>query len=159
MNRTLSLRFAAYTVLALALLAAVVTPIAASGNSAQPLYLGMNLHFTGPDTSAGTFVVSGALADSGNVTVEHIAIVPNADGDQGRLSGLETYTGQSGTIVTRFDGIAFPLSSPHQVGLGQFQIISGTGAYAGLTGHGTFQIVVDAASNQLIGTETASVRR
>ena len=158
MNRTLSLRFAAYTVLALALLAAVVTPIAASGNSAQRLYLGMNLHFTGPDTSAGTFVVSGALADSGTVTVEHIAIVPNADGDQGRLSGLETYTGQSGTIVTRFDGVAFPLSSPHQVGLGQFQIISGTGAYADLTGHGTFQIVVDAASNQLIGTETASVR-
>ena len=67
MNRTLSLRYAAYTVLALALLAAVIMPIAASGDSAQRLYLGMNLHFTGPDTSAGTFVVSGAVADSGTV--------------------------------------------------------------------------------------------
>ena len=45
------------------------------------------------------------------------------------------------------------------MGLGRFEIISGTGGYAALTGHGTFQIVVDAASNQLIGTETASVRR
>ena len=134
-------------------------PIAATGDSAQRLYLGMNLHFTGLDSSAGTFVVSGAVADSGNVEVQHLSIVPFGNGDQGRLSGLETYTGQSGTIVTRFDGTAFPLSSPRQVGLGQFEIISGTGAYAGLTGHGTFQIVVDAASNQLIGTETASVRR
>ena len=159
MNRTPSLRYAVYAVLALALLAAVIMPIAASGDSAQRLYLGMNLHFTGPDTTAGTFVVSGAVADSGTAQVEHITIVPIGSSDQGRLSGLETYTGQSGTIVTRFDGITFPLSSPHAVGLGVFEIISGTGAYAGLTGHGTFQIVVDAASNQLIGTETASVRR
>jgi hypothetical protein len=159
MNRTLSLRYAVYLVLALALLAAVIMPIAASGDSAQRLYLGMNLHFTGPDTTAGTFVVSGAVADSGTAQVQHITIVPIGNSDEGRLSGLETYTGQSGTIVTRFDGITFPLSSPHAVGLGVFEIISATGAYAGLTGHGTFQIVVDAASNQLIGTETAGVRR
>ena len=157
MNRTLSLRHAVYAVLALALLAAVIMPIAASGDSAQRLYLGMNLHFTGPDTTAGTFVASGAVNDSGTADVQHITIVPIDNSDQGRLSGLETYTGESGTIVTRFEGIAFPLAGPHSVGLGQFEIISGTGAYAGLTGHGTFQIIVDAASNQLIGTETASV--
>ena len=73
---------------------------------------------------------------------------------------METYTGQLGTIVTRFEGIAFPLSSPHQVGLGHFEIVSGTGAYVGLTGHGTFQIVVDATPpTSLIGTETATVRQ
>ena len=160
MNRKLSMRRAAYAVLALALLAAVATlPIVASGESAQRLYVGMNLHLTGPDTSAGTFVVSGAVADSGTVAVDHLAIAQIRKSDQGTLSGVETYSSQLGTLMTRFEGIAFPLSSPHQVGLGQFQIISGTGTYAGLTGHGTFQIVVDAASNQLIGTETASVRR
>ena len=159
MNRTLSLRRVTYAVLALALLAAVIMPIAASGHSAQRLYLGINLHFTGPDTTAGTFVVSGAVADSGTAAVDHLAIVPIGNSDQGKLSGVETYTGQLGTIVTRFKGIAFPLSSPHQVGLGHFEVVSGTGAYVGLRGHGVFQIVVDAASNQLIGTETATVHQ
>ena len=86
MNRSLSLRSAAAVVLALALLAAVIMPIAASGESARRLYLGMNLHFTGPDASAGTFVVSGTVADSGTVAVEHIAIVPIAGSDRGLRS-------------------------------------------------------------------------
>jgi hypothetical protein len=159
MSRTPSLRRTAYAVLALALLAAAIMAIAASGESDQRLYLGMNLHFTGPDTTAGTFVVSGAVADSGTVAVDHLAIAPIGNSDQGALSGVETYTGQLGTIVTRFGGVAFPLSSPHQVGLGHFEVVSGTGAYVGLSGHGVFQMVVDAASNQLIGTETATVRQ
>ena len=136
-----------------------VAQIAASGESARRLYLGMNLHFTGPDASAGTFVASGAVADSGTVAVEHTAIVPIAGSDRGTLSGVETYSGQLGTIVTRFEGVAFPLSSPHEVGLGTFEVVSGSGAYVGLSGQGVFEIVVDATSNQLIGTETASVRQ
>jgi hypothetical protein len=159
MNRTLTSRRIAYVILAIALFAAVLAPVSASGGSGQLFYLGMNLHFTGPNTTAGTFVVSGAITDSGTVAVQHIAIVPIGTSDEGRLSGAETYTGQLGTVVTRFDGIAFPLSSSHQVGLGRFEIVSGTGAYNGLTGHGTFQIVVDPTSNQLIGTEIATVRQ
>lgn len=68
----------------------------------------------------------------------------------------------SGRTTGKLDsrsGIAFPLSSPHQIGIGRFEVVSGTGAYAGLTGHGTFQIVVDATSNQLMGTEIATVRQ
>jgi hypothetical protein len=37
------------------------------------------------------------------------------------------------------------------------EIVSGTGAYAGLKGHGTFLIVVDTSTNQLIGTEEGQV--
>lgn len=159
MNRTLRPRRVTYVVLMLALFGMVLAPVGASGGSGQLLYLGMNLHFTGPDSTAGTFVVSGAIADSGAVAVQHLAIAPIGSSDEGRLSGVETYTGQLGTIVTRFDGIAFPLSSPHEVGLGRFEIVSAGGAYTGLTGHGVFQIVVDATSNQLIGTETATVRQ
>ena len=113
--------------------------------------------FHRPDTTAGTFVVSGAVADSGAAEVRDLTITPGS-ADSGRLSGTETYNGQQGTIVTRFQGVAFPLSSPHGVGIGQFEIVSGTGAYAGLGGHGTFEIVVDKTTNQLIGTEIASVR-
>ena len=137
--------------------AAVIVPLAASGDPAQRLYLGMNLHFTGPDTTAGTFVASGAIADSGNAEVRGLRITPAGPVDTSRLSGTETYAGQQGTIVTRFQGEAFPLSSPHEVGIGRFEIVSGTGAYAGISGHGTFEIVVDATTKQIIGTEVATV--
>jgi hypothetical protein len=112
---------------------------------------------TGPDTTAGTFVMSGALEDSGTSHVEHISVVPIGNTDTARLSGDQTYVGQKGTIVTHFEGKAFPLSSPHQVGRGRIEIVSGTGAYAGLSGHANFLIVVDAVSNQLIGTAEGSV--
>ena len=62
-----------------------------------------------------------------------------------------------GTIVTHYDGKALLLSSPHQVGEGRIEIVSGTGAYAGLRGHARFLIVVDVTSNQLIGTAEGSV--
>jgi hypothetical protein len=77
---------------------------------------------------------------------------------QARLSGDQTYVGAQGTIITHFEGKAFPLSSPHQVGEGRIGIVSGTGAYAGLRGHARFLIVVDVGSNQLIGTAEGSVR-
>jgi hypothetical protein len=157
----LNRRFATVSlvVAAAAAVTAAAVPLAASGDSTRPLYLGMNLHLTGPNTSEGAFVASGAVADSGGVDVSDLTIAPAGSGDAGRLSGTETYTGQQGKIVTTFQGVAFPLSSPHEVGIGRFDIVSGTGAYAGVTGRGTFEIVVDATTNQLIGTETALLHR
>jgi hypothetical protein len=135
---------------------AALVPLAAFGAPDQRLYIGMNLHFTGATTTAGTFVASGAISDSGTADVRNLALVPIGNSNSARLSGDETFTSANGTIVTHFDGIAFPLSNPHAVGKGQFQIISGTGAYAGLKGQGTFLIVVDPTSNQLTGTEEGS---
>lgn len=43
MNRTRTSRRIAYVVLAIALLAAALVPVGASGGSGQLLYLGMNL--------------------------------------------------------------------------------------------------------------------
>jgi hypothetical protein len=138
---------------------ATLLPLTASGTPHQRLYIGTNLALTGPMTSAGTFVASGAIGDSGTVAVDHLAFVPIGNGDSAELSGNETFTSASGSIVTRFEGIAFPLSSQHQVGKGRFQIVSTSGAYEGLKGHGTFLIVVDQASNVLLGTEEGSVDR
>ena len=139
------------------MLLVAIVPLAGAGQADHRFYLGMSLHFTGPDTTAGTFVVSGALEDSGTSSVENIAIVPIGSGDKANLSGDQTFSGSKGTIVTHFQGVAFPLSSPHQVGRGHVEILSGTGAYVGVGGHATFLIVVDALSNQLIGTEEGSV--
>ena len=138
---------------------AALVPLAASGAAEQRLYIGMSLAFTGPTTSAGTFVASGAIKDSGTADVQHLALVPIGNSDSAELSGDETFSGENGTILTHFDGIAFPLSNPHEIGKGQFRIVSGTGAYAGLRGQGTFLIVVDPISNQLIGTEEGSASR
>jgi hypothetical protein len=143
-----------------AVLGAVAIAVFAVGASASGdtrWFVGMNLHFTGPDTTAGTFVMSGAVEDSGASHVENLSLVPIGNTDRARLSGDQTYVGTSGTIVTHFEGKAFPLSSPHQVGQGRIEIVSGTGAYAGLRGHARFLIVVDITTNQLIGTAEGSV--
>lgn len=125
---------------------------AAESDDERRLFIGFDLHFTGPSSTAGIFVMSGQLEDSGTSTVSSISTVP-----VGRVSGDQQFVGQKGTIFTHFDGVAFPNNSPHQVGDGRFKILSGTSAYAGVRGGGSFLIVVDALSNQLIGTETGSV--
>jgi hypothetical protein len=143
--------------LAVAVGAVVLVPLAATGGTDDRLFLGFSLHFTGPTTTAGTFVMSGDVEDSGMSAVEHLAIVPIGNTDMGRLSGDQAYVGQKGTIFTHFEGHAFPLSSPHAVGRGRVEIVGGTGAYVGIDGNATFLIVVDQTTNQLIGTESGNV--
>jgi hypothetical protein len=143
--------------LAVAAAAVALVPLAATGGTDDRLFIGISLHFTGPTTSAGAFVMSGEVEDSGASTVDHIALVPIGNTDTARLSGDQTYVGQKGTIFTHFEGRAFPLSSPHQVGKGRVDILGGTGAYAGIQGNATFLIVVDATTNQLIGTASGNV--
>jgi hypothetical protein len=160
MRRKLDRRRGALIALACALLAAAAVPIAASSSpraASDRFYLAMHLHPTGPTSTAGTFVSSGAVADSGTVDVQNLSIVPIAGADAGRLSGDETYFGQQGTIVTHFEGTAFPLSSPHETGRGTFTIVSGTGAYSGLRGGGSFLIVVDLAAGELTGVEVGDI--
>jgi hypothetical protein len=117
------------------------------------LQIGFSLHFTGPTSTAGTFVASGAVKDSGTSVVTDLALIPQGNQDDARLTGTQTFVGQKGTLTTVFSGLAGPLSDPHQAGKGTFEIVGGTGAYAALKGHGTFLVVVDASTNQIIGTE------
>jgi hypothetical protein len=130
--------------------------VGAGGSPDDRWFIGINLQFTGPTTTAGTFVMSGAVRDSGTSQVSNLALVPIGNSGLLRLSGDQIYVGSKGTIVTRFEGQAFG-ELPHQVGRGRIEIVSGTGAYAGLDGRARFLIVVDAASNQLIGTAAGSV--
>lgn len=137
--------------------AVAVLAVGASASREDRWYIGINLHFTGPTTTEGTFVMSGAVEDFGTTHVEHISLVPIGNTDTARLSGDQTYVGTKGTIVTRFEGKGLFVSRQHQVGKGQIEIVSGTGAYAGLRGHARFLIVVHTVSNQLIGTAEGHV--
>ena len=154
----MSKRLALVLALVIGAAAAVsVVALAARGGDREIL-IGFELRFTGPTSTAGTFVASGAVDDAGASTVEGLALVPFGRHDQAKLSGTQTFAGAEGTIVTRFHGIASDISEPHQSGEGRFWIVSGTGAYAGIRGGGRFTIVVDAAGNRLIGTEEGRVR-
>ena len=142
--------------------ALALAPVALAGGDdnkhGDRFALGFTLHSTGPTSTAGTFVVSGALRDSGTSTVEGLAVEPLGRRDRGRLSGVQHFLGSRGTLVTRFRGIARDISDPHQWAKGRFEIIEATGQYAGLRGGGRFTVVVDATSDQLIGTELGRTR-
>jgi hypothetical protein len=137
-----------------AILAAAVTiPVVAWASSVDSkLQIGFSLHFTGPDSTAGTFVASGAVRDSGTSVVTNIVLTPQGNQDDARLTGRQEFIGQKGSITTAFSGLAGPLNDPHQTGTGTFEIVGGTGEYVGIKGHGTFLVVVDMSTNQLIGT-------
>jgi hypothetical protein len=136
------------------LAAAVTIPIVASASSIDTkLQIGFSLHFTGPDSTAGTFVASGAIRDSGTSVVTNLRLVPQGNQDDARLTGTQEFIGQKGSITTTFSGLAGPSNDPHQAGKGTFEIVGGTGEYAGIKGHGTFLVVVDLATNQVIGTD------
>jgi len=149
-------------VLALVLGAAAAVPVVAlawpGGKPGGDLLIGFELRFTGPSSTAGTFVASGDVDDAGASTVTGLTLEPLGHHDRARLTGRQEFAGARGTIVTRFDGIADDVSEAHQSGEGRFSIVSGTGAYAGARGGGRFLIVVDAAGNRLIGTEEGRIR-
>jgi hypothetical protein len=147
-------------VLALVIGSAAAVPVVAlaARDGDRELLIGFELRFTGPTSTAGTFVASGAVDDAGAATVEGLTLVPFGRRDQAHLSGTQTFAGAEGAIVTRFEGVARDVSQPHQSGEGRFWIVSGTGAHAGARGGGRFTIVVDAAGNRLIGTEEGRIR-
>jgi hypothetical protein len=141
---------------ALALAGVPSAAFATEAGGEERLFIGFNVHAIGPSATAGTFVMSGRFEDSGTSTASP-TVTPIENADHGRLSGDQQFVGQLGTIFTHFEGIAFPNNSPHPVGEGRFEILSGTGAYADARGRGSFLVVVDAISNQFIGTEVGTV--
>lgn len=142
--------------------ALAIAPVALAGGDGGDhggqFVLGFDLHFTGPTSTAGTFVISGALRDSGTSAVEDLAVEPLGRRDRGRLTGVQRFVGAKGTLVTRFHGIARDISDPHQWAEGRFEIVDATGEYVGVQGKGRFTVVVDTATNQLIGTELGHTR-
>lgn len=147
-------------VLALVIGAVAAVPVVALAwhGGDRDLRFGFDLHVTPTTPPAGTFVASGAVDDAGTSEVTALSVVPFGRGDRGRLTGTQTFTGAHGKIVTRFRGIARDLDEPHQVGEGRFEVISGTGEYGDLRGHGRFFIVVDFSTGHFIGTEEGRVR-
>jgi hypothetical protein len=136
--------------------ALMVVPLTSASSIDTKLQIGQSLHFLGgPGASAGTFVASGAVRDSGTVTSQ-ATITQLGNQNDGRLEGTETFVGKLGTFTTEFSGIGGPMGTPHEAAQGTFRIVEGTGAYADLHGEGTFLIVIDFATLQAVRTDEGS---
>ena len=143
--------------LAVAALAVAVTLVAVPLTSASSvdtkLRIGYSLRLfgvgIGPGGTAGTFIASGAVRDAGTATGRS-TVTPFGDGGDGRLEGTITLVGALGTITEEFSGMAGPLGMPHTAAHGTFELVGGTGAYAGISGHGTFTTVADFSTNQAV---------
>jgi hypothetical protein len=144
----------ALVIAALAAAAALVAvPLTSASSVDTKLQIGTSAHFTGPTSAAGTFVAAGAIRDSGTVIVTDLSVQQQGNQDDGRITATAVYTGTMGTFTETITGTVGPAGDAHQAATGTFRIVSGTGAYAGTTGQGTFLAVADATTNQVITTE------
>lgn len=109
---------------------ALVVPLTATASAPEPVRIETHGFFTGPDSTAGTFTASGALADSGTYA------------DTFRLAGdtlhvVKTLSGSDGTITLAAQGVVQSTSPTTATFFaGHWRFVSGSGAYADLKGGG-----------------------
>lgn len=131
--------------------AALAVLPAAAGSAPQDVTIVIQQHFTGPDTLAGTFVASGAIADSGSY-VETFRLAGRT------VHGVKTLTGRDGTITLQSQGVLVPTGeTTAEIVHGRWVILSGAGAYAELQGEGDVSVSVDFAQGSGVATHTGQV--
>lgn len=109
---------------------ALAAPPTAGASAPEPVRIETHGVFTGPESTAGTFTMSGAASDSGTYV------------DTFRLAGetlhvVKTLAGSGGTITLAAQGVV-RWTSPTTATFfaGHWRVVSGTGAYADLKGGG-----------------------
>ena len=107
---------------------AAALPAAADG----PVPIRIETHgvFTGPDSVAGAFTISGAVSDEGSF-VESLRFAGTT------VHGVKTLVGREGTVTLEAHAVV-RWASPTRATLfaGHWRFVSGTGAYAGLLAGG-----------------------
>ena len=135
--------FALIAVLSAASLA-LAPPSSASTSQAVTITSQIDLN-TDPPT--GTWTATGAITDSGTLTESVPIFVGN-----GQLHIERVLTGQHGTITVRIQSTVTGVVDDTATFTGYWVVVSGTGAYADLHGHGLRTATVDL--NTAIVTET-----
>jgi hypothetical protein len=148
------LALAAVAVAALAPLASS-TPIAS--DSDPHVVIGFHESFTGPSTLAGTWIMAGAVSDSGTRT-EQLSIGPSQNGTDAPFTVVVDYQGSLGTFRLVGRGVLGPLGDRREAAEGTWTIVTGTGDYAGATGEGQFAVTGDFVTNDVIGTGEGLLR-
>lgn len=149
-------------VAALIVLVAVVATTAAAatgsgGGSDHRLVIGVRVDFTGPTHAEGTFNACCAVNDSGRAQADVTSFVPH--GNTATFEATETFSGSEGTFVAELRGRTGPLDSPRHIARGRWRVVSGTGAYEDLRGHGVFTAVTNQTTGALTAVNDGSGRR
>jgi hypothetical protein len=109
---------------------ALGVPLTAAASAPEPVRIETQGFFTEPDSTAGTFAMSGAVSDSGT----YVDTFRSA-GDT--LHVVKTLSGGGGTITLAVQGIVrstSPMTATFFAG--HWRIVSGTGAYTDFKGGG-----------------------
>lgn len=132
-----------------------LTSLAACGTTAPdpsgPVSIAIAQALTGQTSSAGTFIVTGARADSGSTT-EEITFGGPLTASPVPLTFVRRLTGAAGTLtITGSASLAF--TSPSAATLtGNWIVQSGTGVYINTTGSGAITGTADFGATPPTGT-------
>jgi hypothetical protein len=129
---------------------AAVGPTAGLATPPEPVVIQLDLHFTSPTTTTGTFTMAGVVEDQGIAT----QALRFADST---VHGVQTMTSSAGTITIRFQAGITPTGPTTRDTAGNWVIVRGTGAYATLhgRGHGAGEIDLAAGTLDLTYSGTA----
>ena len=106
-------------------------PVAAHATQPEPVKLEMNGVATGPNSVVGSWVATSAVEDAGSY-METLQFRGKT------IHVVKTLTGDNGTIVLKGQAVVVWISpTVATFAAGQWRIMSGTGAYARLHGHGS----------------------
>jgi hypothetical protein len=120
--------------------AAATVPLAASADRDHQLVIGVRMNFDGLHAE-GTFAACCAVNDSGTAQAD---VTPHTvKGDTLPFDAVETFVGSNGTFMLALRGTTGPLSNPRHIAQGSWRVLDGTGAYADLSGEGTFTGLTD----------------
>ncbi len=125
----------------------LVVSVAGAAGPPQPITVQIQKP-TGPG-HPGTFSVAGAIADSGSVTTDAFALTAGPSPHTEVPHITQTLHGQAGEITVKMEIQVSGTSDPAiAIEDGNWQVVSGTGAYATLHGAGDESAVVDENAGQ-----------
>jgi hypothetical protein len=133
------LRTACAAVLATGLVAS--SGSAQSGAAVDNVRLVFDINFR---TRTGNWVSSGAFSDEGIIA----NVAKHDPNGQGTLAVVETLSGNRGSFTWKFTR-NFQFVPGESRTAGAWQMISGTGAYSGITGQGKFEGTINSATGEI----------
>ncbi len=125
---------------------------AAAAAAAQDTVIIVEMHLTGETTAEGTFTATGALNDSGSAT-ETFTINPP------KVAGTKILVGKHGNITLSFEGDLAPVAGTPNIRVqGHWEITSGDGAYANISGQGAVDTMLNTQTGVLHAEYVGSVQ-
>ena len=149
------------TAAVLAILGAVVFPLAAQASKPQAVSLTFTMHFTSATTASGTWTSTSDLAalNGKSGTVVQATHITGKGKGKGKKTGQVVHghkvvTASDGTFVIDFRGGVKPTGATTSEVNGRFVLKKGTGAYKGLHGNGRIHATLDSSSGEITATYT-----